>query len=100
MRFHSAFALFLLLAASAIAAQRAEAAAAFEKAAALLGNAPSDPRLAATLQELGAAWLAAGDSGRAAQSWERLIALDPQNLTLRRQLAEQYLQHHLPAQAK
>ena len=45
--------------------------------------------------ELGAEWLAAGDGEKAAAAWERTVALDSQNLELRRRLAESYVRQHL-----
>jgi tetratricopeptide (TPR) repeat protein len=74
-------------------AQHREAAEAFEKATALLP--PEDPRLAETLLQLGSAWLSAGDMARAAEAWERTVALNPADLDLRRRLAETYAQNRL-----
>ena len=61
------------------------AAEAYENAVALLPE--NDPQRADVLLQLGAAWLAAGDVARAADAWERTVALDPTNLELRRRLA-------------
>ncbi len=75
------------------AAQPAEAAEFLEKATALLP--PSDPKLPETLLQLGSAWLAAGDLGKASAAWELIISIDPNNLELRRRLAETYTANHL-----
>ena len=68
-----------------------------EKAAALLPK--DDARLADTLMQLGSAWLAAGDVKKAAAAWERTVALDANNLDLRRRLAGAYADNHLPEPA-
>ena len=70
-----------------------EAAETFEKALALLPA--DDARLAETLLQLGSAWLAAGDAVRAADAWERTVALNPGDLELHRRLADTYAQNHL-----
>lgn len=65
-----------------------EAALALEKAAALLEN--DDPRLPDTLLQLGAAWASANSPAKAAEAWERTIALSPGDVALRRRLADSY----------
>ena len=65
-----------------------EAALALEKAVALLKN--DDPRLPETLLQLGAAWAAANSPAKAAEAWERTIALSPGDIALRRRLADSY----------
>ncbi len=77
--------------------QAKEAAAHYEKAAALLPE--GDARLADTLLALGSAWLAAGEQDRAAEAWEKIAAREPANLALRQRLADQYARHHLPERA-
>ncbi len=74
-----------------------EAAEMFEKAIALLP--PDDARLAETLLQLGSAWLAAGDAAKAADAWERTVALNPGDLELHRRLADTYAQNHLTDRA-
>lgn len=74
------------------------------EAAALLENAlkampENDPRVADSLMQLGAAWLNAGEPGKAAAAWERTAKLDPGNLDLRRRLATTYADNFLPEQA-
>src|SRR5436190_18761992 len=54
------------------------AAEALEKAVTALPE--KDPRTVEALVQLGAAWLAAGDVTKAAEAWERTVALDPANL--------------------
>ena len=66
----------------------------FESAAALMQ--PGDSALPDVLLKLGAAWLAAGDTGKAAEAWERTVALDPKNFELHRRLAENYIAGNLP----
>ena len=68
-----------------------------EKACALLPK--DDARFADTLMQLGAAWLAAGDVKKAADAWERTVALDENNLELRHRLAGAYADNHLPEPA-
>ena len=78
--------------------QPREAAARLEEALALLPE--GDRRRPGALQDLGAAWLAAGEAERAAEAWEKIVALDPGNPELRRHLAEEYLRHRLPERAR
>ena len=52
-----------------------------------------------TLLHLGSAWLAAGDAVKAAEAWERVTALRPEDLDLRRRLADAYEKNLLPARA-
>lgn len=73
------------------------AAGALENALALLPE--NDPRSADILLQLGAAWLADGDIARAAEAWERTMALAPANLELRRQLATIYTDNRLHERA-
>ncbi len=73
------------------------AAAALEKALALLPA--EDPRQAETLLQLGAAWLAASELLKAADAWERAAALHPEDLELRRRLADSYARNHLAERA-
>ena len=74
-----------------------ESAASFQKAIPLLP--PNDPRLPEILQQLGAQWLALGDSARASDAWEQMIKANPGDLDLRRNLADTYAQNHLPDRA-
>ena len=74
-----------------------EAAGALENALALLPE--KDPLQADILLQLGTAWLAAGDIARAAEAWERTVALDPTNLDLRRRLATVCAENRLPDRA-
>ena len=74
-----------------------ESAEAFEKAVALLPV--DDARLAETLLQLGSAWLAAGDAEKAANAWERTVALNPGDLELHRRLADTYAQNRLTDRA-
>ena len=69
----------------------------YEKAAALLS--PEDPQMPDTLLHLGSAWLAAGDAVKAAEAWERVTALRPDDLDLRRRLADAYEKNFLPDRA-
>ena len=69
----------------------------YEKAMALLGA--DDPRLPETLLQLGAAWLSGGDGPKATEAWERVAALRPADLDLRRRLADAYERNFLPARA-
>ena len=64
-----------------------------ERAVAVLPE--GDARLVDTLFQLGSAWLAAGDAGKAAEAWERTVVLNPADLALRRRLAESYVQNLL-----
>ena len=59
----------------------------------------NDRRRAEILLKLGAAWMSAGEPVRAAESWEQIVARDPDNVGLRRQLAESYEKNGLPEQA-
>ena len=79
------------------AARPADAAGFLEKALPLFE--PKDPRHNEALLELGGAWLAAGNLEKAAEAWERTLALDPENLVLRRRLADNYAQNRLPDRA-
>ena len=74
-----------------------EAALALEKAGYLLKS--DDPRLADTLLQLGAAWSAAGDAEKAAKAWERTVTTNPNDLALRRRLADSYAAGLLYAEA-
>jgi tetratricopeptide (TPR) repeat protein len=69
----------------------------YEKAAGLLS--PDDPRMPDTLLLLGSAWLSSGDAVKAAGAWERVTALRPEDLDLRRRLADAYERNLLPARA-
>ncbi|MGV3533955.1 MAG: tetratricopeptide repeat protein, partial [Chthoniobacteraceae bacterium] len=70
-----------------------EAAAAWEAAAAR--TAPGDPRLTEALLEAGNAWLAAGESAKAAAAWEKTVAAAPKDSALRERLVETYLTNGL-----
>ena len=75
----------------------ADAAASLETA---IGKIPAaDRRRADWLLKLGDAWLAAGQPLKASEAWETLIAADPSNLTLRKQLAANYEKNGLPERA-
>jgi tetratricopeptide (TPR) repeat protein len=63
-----------------------EAAVSFEKALGILPK--DDARVQDALMQLGAAWGAAGEPGKAADVWERMVALAPDDLELRRRLAQ------------
>ena len=63
-----------------------EAAAFFAKALAVLPK--DDARVQDTLMQLGAAWSAAGENVKAAEVWERMVALAPEDLEVRRRLAQ------------
>jgi tetratricopeptide (TPR) repeat protein len=63
-----------------------EAAVFFEKALAILPR--DDARVQDVLMQLGAAWSTAGEPGKAADVWERMVALAPEDLELRRRLAQ------------
>ena len=63
-----------------------EAAAFFENALALLPK--DDARVQDALMQLGAAWSAAGEPAKAAEAWERMVALAPEDLEVRRRLAQ------------
>lgn len=77
--------------------QPREAAAFYEQAVALFP--PGDARAAETLLQLGATWLDAGDVSKAAEAWEKTVALSPDDLGLRRRLAETYERNYLPDRA-
>ncbi len=63
-----------------------EAAVLFEKALVLLPK--GDARVQDALMQLGTAWSAAGEAAKAAEVWERMVALAPDDLELRRRLAQ------------
>ncbi len=63
-----------------------EAAAFFAQALAILPK--EDARVQDTLMQLGAAWSAAGENAKAAEVWERVVALAPEDLEVRRRLAQ------------
>ena len=71
-----------------------DAAQSLERGVALLPA--GDPRQGEASMQLGAAWLAAGEREKAAEAWERTVAAEPQNLDLRRRLADTYAQNFLP----
>ncbi len=77
--------------------QHREAAEAYEQAIALLPQ--DDARLPETLLQLGSTWLSAGNATKAAEAWERTVALNPTDLDLRRRLAETYAQNRLTERA-
>jgi tetratricopeptide (TPR) repeat protein len=56
-------------------------------------------QLTETLLALGSAWLAAGQVERAAEAWEKIAAATPENLDLRRRLADQYVKSGLAERA-
>ncbi len=58
-----------------------------------------DRRQPEILSKLGAAWMVAGQPLKAAETWEKIVAQDPANLGLRRQLAENYERNGLPERA-
>ena len=60
---------------------------------------PNDHRRTDLLLKIGNAWLAAGQSGKAIESWEQLIAANPGDLVLHKQLAETYERNHLADKA-
>lgn len=68
-----------------------------EKAVALLK--PADPRMADTLLQLGAAWLAAGEPAKAAGAWEHTVRLSPDDTALRSRLAGTYIENLMPEAA-
>ncbi len=75
-----------------------------EEAAGFFGHAleklpAGDRRQPEILQKLGAAWMSAGQPLKAAESWEQIVAHDPANVGLRRQLAENYERNGLPERA-
>src|SRR4029434_10976755 len=59
----------------------------------------SDPRKVEAMLQLGGASLAAGELNQAAEAWEKTVALSPQDLALRRQLADTYVRNHLAPRA-
>jgi tetratricopeptide (TPR) repeat protein len=63
-----------------------EAAACFEKA--LANFQKDDARAQDTLMQLGAAWAAAGEPAKAAEAWERMIGIAPDDLEVRRRLEQ------------
>jgi tetratricopeptide (TPR) repeat protein len=69
----------------------------FRTAVDLIPN--SDPRKMEAMLQLGGACLAAGELNRAAEAWEKTVAISPQDLALRRQLAETYVRNHLAPRA-
>ena len=60
---------------------------------------PGDARLPETLLQLGTAWLDAGETDKAAAAWEKTVALNPEDLALRRKLADAYERNFLPDRA-
>ena len=78
-------------------ASPAEAAALFETALGRLP--PNDRRRGELLLKTGDAWQAAGQPGKAAEAWEKTVALAPGDLGLHRRLADNYEKNGLPAQA-
>jgi tetratricopeptide (TPR) repeat protein len=58
-----------------------------------------DAQKTATLLELGAAHLAAGNLNEAADAWEKTAVLAPTDLALRRQLADTYTRNRLGSRA-
>lgn len=77
--------------------QPREAAEAYEKAVALL--AADNATLPETLLLLGTAWLDAGELEKAAAAWEKTVTLSPNDLALRRRLADTYERNFLPDRA-
>jgi tetratricopeptide (TPR) repeat protein len=59
----------------------------------------SDPRKMEAMLQLGGACFAAGELNQAAEAWEKTIAISPQDLALRRQLADTYVRNHLAPRA-
>lgn len=51
---------------------------------------PASPLLPEVLRQAGEAWKAAGQPEKAAQAWEKMVALNPENLDLRQQLVALY----------
>lgn len=78
--------------AALLADQPALAAAELDKAATL---SPS----AEVFLKTGAAWLAAGQPDKAAAAWEKSVGINPDDLEVRRQLAERYVANRLPEKA-
>ncbi|HYR57008.1 MAG TPA: tetratricopeptide repeat protein, partial [Chthoniobacteraceae bacterium] len=69
----------------------------FEKSLPMLAQ--SDPRLPEVLMQLGAQWIALGDPIKASEAWELMVKANPNDLELRRHLADAYAQNHLPERA-
>jgi tetratricopeptide (TPR) repeat protein len=69
----------------------------YEKALPLLAQ--NDPRLPEVLMQLGSQWLALGDLEKAAEAWELTVKASPNDLELRRRLADTYAQNHLADRA-
>ena len=89
-----------LLARADLAAGRSEPGDAVRSYALALEKLPAgDRRQPEILFKLGTAWISAGQPLKAADAWERIIARDPGNLPLRRQLAETYEKNGLPERA-
>ncbi len=82
----------------ALARSQPEEAAGFF-AAALEKLPAGDRRQTEILLKLGTAWMSAGQPLRAAESWDKVIAHDPANVGLRRQLADSYEKNGLPERA-
>ena len=74
-----------------------EAAPELEKALAL--QAKNAPSFSALLQKLGETWMAAGQPAKAAEAWEKIVALAPENLELRLRLAAFYSEKGMVAPA-
>ncbi len=74
----------------------AKAATWFEKAAELL---PVGPQKTEALMQLGAAALAAANLNKATDAWEKTVALAPDDLALRQQLADIYVRNQLGLRA-
>ncbi|HEY3898750.1 MAG TPA: tetratricopeptide repeat protein [Chthoniobacter sp.] len=68
-----------------------------EQAVALLAK--DDPRLPDTLLQLGSVWVDTGETAKAAEAWEKAVALNPADLALRRKLASAYEHNELPDRA-
>ncbi|MHA3770731.1 tetratricopeptide repeat protein [Verrucomicrobiota bacterium sgz303538] len=79
------------------AGQHREAAECYEKASELLPK--GDAQLTDALLEAGQAWIGAGDNQKAAAAWERAVALSPDNVELRRRLADSYVANDLAERA-
>ncbi len=78
------------------AARSQPRAAAAAYAAAVAKMPPADRRLPDVLLKLGNAWLAANEPSLAADAWERIVALNPTDVSLHQRLAENYEKNHLP----
>ena len=68
----------------------AEAAAEIEKAIALQPK--NGTALVSLLEKLGETWLAAGEPGKAAQAWEKIVVLTPDSVEPHRRLASFYVE--------